>query len=52
MQYLSLSLIKVSMIEIYQIKIRDLFDCSRNNLNIREDSIKGIYVDETSKRYV
>ena len=45
-------MIKVSMIEIYQEKIRDLFDCSRNNLNIREDSIKGIYVDGASERYV
>ena len=45
-------MIKVSMIEIYQEKIRDLFDSSRNNLNIREDSIKGIYVDGASERYV
>ena len=45
-------MIKVSMIEIYQEKIRDLFDCSRVNLNIREDSIKGIYVDGASERYV
>ena len=45
-------MIKVSMIEIYQEKIRDLFDTSRVNLNIREDSIKGIYVDGTSERYV
>ena len=45
-------MIKVSMIEIYQEKIRDLFDCSRVNLNIREDSIKGIYVDGASEKYV
>ena len=45
-------MIKVSMIEIYQEKIRDLFDVSRINLNIREDSIKGIYVDGASERYV
>ena len=45
-------IIKVSMIEIYQEKIRDLFDTSRVNLNIREDSIKGIYVDGCSERYV
>ena len=45
-------MIKVSMIEIYQEKIRDLFDVSRVNLNIREDSIKGIYVDGASERYV
>ena len=45
-------LIKVSMIEIYQEKIRDLLDISRINLNIREDNIKGIYVDGCSERYV
>ena len=45
-------MIKVSMIEIYQEKIRDLLDVSRVNLNIREDSIKGIYVDGVNERYV
>ena len=45
-------MIKVSMIEIYQEKIRDLLDISRVNLQIREDTIKGIYVDGCSERYV
>ena len=45
-------MIKVSMIEIYQEKIRDLFDVSKVNLNIREDTIKGIYVEGASERYV
>ena len=45
-------MIKVSMIEIYQEKIRDLFDISKVNLNIREDSIKGIYVEGATERYV
>ena len=45
-------IIKVSMVEIYQEKIRDLFDISRVNLNIREDNIKGIYVDGCTERYV
>ena len=44
--------IKVSMIEIYQEKIRDLLDISRVNLKIREDTIKGIYVDGCTERYV
>ena len=44
--------IKVSMIEIYQEKIRDLLDVSRVNLQIREDTIKGIYVDGCSEKYV
>ena len=45
-------MIKVSMIEIYQEKIRDLLDISRVNLPIREDTIKGIYLDGCSERYV
>ena len=45
-------MIKVSMIEIYQEKIRDLLDISRVNLQIREDLIKGIYVDGCSERYM
>jgi kinesin family protein 5 len=45
-------MIKVSMIEIYQERIRDLLDISRVNLPIREDTIKGIYVDGCSERYV
>ena len=45
-------MLKVSMIEIYQERIRDLLDVSRVNLPIREDSIKGIYVDGCSERYV
>ena len=45
-------ILKVSMIEIYQEKIRDLIDLSKINLNIREDSIKGIYVDGVSEHYV
>ena len=45
-------MIKVSMIEIYQEKIRDLFDVSKVNLNVREDTIKGIYVEGASERYV
>ena len=45
-------MLKVSMIEIYQEKIRDLLDISRVNLPIRQDLIKGIYVDGCSERYV
>ena len=45
-------MIKVSMIEIYLEKIRDLLDITRTNLPIREDTIKGIYVDGCSEKYV
>ncbi len=45
-------MLKVSMIEIYLEKIRDLIDVTRKNLSIREDSIKGIYVEGVSENYV
>jgi len=35
--------VKVSMIEIYMEKVKDLIDASRSNLSIREDKSKGIY---------
>lgn len=46
--------IQVSYIEIYMEKIRDLFDPSRDNLQIKEDreSGKGIYVDGCKNEYV
>lgn len=45
-------MLKVSMVEIYLEKIRDLIDTSKFNLPIREDSIKGIYIDGVSETYV
>lgn len=36
--------IKVSIVEIYMEKIRDLLDPSKINLNIREDKTRGIYI--------
>lgn len=45
---------KVSFIEIYLEKIRDLLDPNRlkTNLTIREDKIKGIYVAGVTEEYV
>ena len=43
-------MVKSSMLEIYNEKIRDLLDPSKNNLNVREDKQKGIYVDGLSER--
>ncbi len=45
-------LVKVSYVEIYMEKIRDLLDISKNNLNIREDKTKGIWLDGVSEVYV
>lgn len=44
--------VKVSMLEIYMEKIRDLLDINRINLNIREDKVKGIYIEDISEYYV
>jgi len=37
--------VKSSMLEIYNEKIRDLLDPSKDNLGVHEDRQKGIYVD-------
>lgn len=44
--------VKVSMIEIYMEKIRDLIDLNKNNLNVREDKVKGVYIEDLSEHYV
>jgi len=44
--------VKVSMVEIYMEKIKDLIEPLRNNLNIREDRAKGIYIEDLSEHYV
>lgn len=45
---------KVSYVEIYLEKIRDLLDEHRlkNNLTVREDKIKGIYIAGVTEEYV
>lgn len=44
--------VKVSMIEIYQEKLKDLIDVTRTNLNVREDKTKGLYIEDLSEHYV
>jgi len=44
--------VKASMLEIYNEKIRDLLDPSKNNLNVREDKQKGIYVDGLTEKSI
>jgi kinesin family protein 5 len=36
--------VKISMIEIYMEKIKDLLDSTKTNLKIHEDKVKGIYI--------
>jgi kinesin family protein 5 len=43
--------VKVSMVEIYMEKIRDLIDPSRNNLNVREEKSRGVFIEDLSERY-
>ena len=45
---------KVSYVEIYMEKIRDLLDNSHTkvNLNVREDKAKGIYIGDVTEVYV
>jgi kinesin family protein 5 len=44
--------VKVSMIEIYREKIRDLFEPSKSNLQIHEDRTKGIFIADVTEEYV
>lgn len=44
--------VKISMIEIYMEKLKDLLDPSKTNLKIHEDKIKGIYIHEVTETYV
>lgn len=42
-------IIKISIVEIYNEKIRDLIDVDKTNLNIRECKKKGIYIEDLTE---
>ena len=42
-------LVKISIVELYQERIRDLLDTSKDNLQIREDKEKGIYIADLTE---
>jgi kinesin family protein 5 len=44
--------VKISMIEIYMEKIKDLLDPSKDNLKIHEDKAKGVYIADVTENYV
>ena len=44
--------VKVSMIEIYMEKIKDLLDPKKTNLKIHEEKNKGIYIEDVTETYV
>ena len=41
--------IKVSMVEIYMEKIRDLIDPTKTDLKIREERSKGVFIDNVTE---
>ena len=45
-------MIKVSIVEIYNEKIRDLLDISKTDLKVREDKLRGVYVQDATEHYV
>jgi kinesin family protein 5 len=44
--------VKVSMIEIYMERIKDLLDPTKTNLNVHEDKLKGLYIHDVTETYV
>ena len=46
------SVVMVSFLEIYNEKINDLLDPSRTNLHIKEDKLRGIYVNQVTEMQV
>ena len=44
--------VKVSFIEIYNEKIRDLLDPKKMNLKVREDKDTGVFVKDMTESYV
>ena len=43
--------VKVSMSEIYNEKIKDLFDPRKDNLKIHEEKSKGVYIQDITERW-
>jgi kinesin family protein 5 len=44
--------VKVSMMEIYMERIKDLLEPTKDNLKIHEEKGKGVYVDDATEEYV
>ena len=43
--------VKVAMCEIYNEKIKDLFDPKKDNLKIHEEKSKGVYIQDITERW-
>ncbi|KAI3916128.1 hypothetical protein MKW98_004569 [Papaver atlanticum] len=44
--------VKLSMVEIYKEKVRDLFDLSKDNLQIKESKLHGIYLTGVTEAFI
>lgn len=44
--------VKVSMVEIYMEKLRDLLDTTKVNLQIKQDKVRGIFIGDVTERYI
>jgi kinesin family protein 5 len=44
--------IKVSMVELYMEKLRDLINTKKNDLKIRSDKKKGIFIENLTETYI
>jgi len=45
-------LVKVSLVEIYQERVRDLLDPLKDNLKIHEDKARGVFLGDVTESYV
>ena len=44
--------VKVSMVEIYMEKVRDLLDTTKTNMQIKQDKVRGIFIGDVTERYI
>lgn len=44
--------LKVTLVEIYQQRVRDLLDTQKSDLKIRQNKAKGIYIQDATEKYV
>jgi kinesin family protein 5 len=44
--------VKVSMIEIYMERIKDLMDPTKDNLKVHEEKGKGVYMGDLTEQYI
>jgi len=45
-------LVKVSIVEIYNERIRDLLDPKKDNLKVHEDKARGVFIGDVTETYV